>query len=255
MASITSQQNPLIKLLRSLDSKKARVESGLFCAAGLNVLARARALGWVPEHLLYCDEERPVVLAHWGKPESVSARLMESLSGQPNPPPAFGVFKQRWSPLPAPDGQAGKLWLALEAIRDPGNLGTIIRTAEAAGASGIILVGDACDPYGQDCVRATMGSIFAMPLAKASANEFLKLCDSWPGDIIGTAMASETDFRRNYHAPQLLVMGNEGAGLTPAVLAACTQQVRIPMAAGPESLNVAIATALMLYEVRRGELR
>jgi RNA methyltransferase, TrmH family len=255
MASITSAQNPLIKLLRSLDLKKTRKETGLFCAAGVKVLTRARSLGWTPEHLLYCDEERPVALAHWGKPQSVSARLMESLSGQANPPAALASFKQRWAGLPSPDGAGGGLWLALEGIRDPGNLGTMIRTAEAAGAAGVILVGDCCDPWSQDCVRATMGSIFAVPLAKAAVPDFLKLAQSWPGEVVGTEMQSETDFRRAYREPVLAVMGSEGDGLSAPVAGACASLVRIPMASGPESLNVAIATALMLYEIKRPALK
>ena len=254
MASITSPQNPTVKLLRSLDQKKVRKETGLFNAMGVKVLTRARQLGWTPEHLLYCDEERPVALAHWGRPESVTTKLMEALSGQPNPPAALAAFTQRWAALPDAGVPGDGAWLALEDIRDPGNLGTIIRTAEAAGFAGVILVGDCCDPWSQDCVRATMGSIFAVPLARAATAEFLRLADVWSGEIIGTLMDGDADYRRAYQSPALLIMGSEGAGLSPALIAACTQLVHIPMAAGPESLNVAIATGLMLYEVRRAVL-
>jgi RNA methyltransferase, TrmH family len=171
--------------------------------------------------------------------------LMAELSGQNNPLSVLATFRQRYQPHPGKDG----VWLALEEIRDPGNLGTIIRTADAAGASGIILVGDCCDPYAPECVRATTGSIFAVPLVRMPQKQFAEFAKGWPGETVATVMGAKTDYRRNYKAPALLVLGSESRGLTPEVAAACSTKVSIPMRRGVESLNVATAAALMLYVV------
>ncbi len=238
---ITSAHNPAIKLIRSLAGKKHRCELGLFVAEGANVLERARGAGWVPEYLLTTGPA-----GAWGKAAllRVDGKVMGSISAQKNPPAEIGVFAQRWTEDVKPEGT----WVALEDMRDPGNLGTIIRTADAAGAAGVILVGQSCDPWGPDCVRATMGSIFAVPLVRMSLAAFLDLCRIWPGESVGTHLKATENFRRDYKTPALLVMGSEGKGLSDAAAAACSSLVRIPMTGGAESLNVAIATALMLYE-------
>jgi len=141
-------------------------------------------------------------------------------------------------------------------VRDPGNLGTIIRTADAVGAAGVILVGTSCDPYSRECVRATMGSIFAVPLVKMTREAFLAWCRGWPGDVVGTHLNCDEDFRKaSYRAPALLVMGSEGPGLSEPLVKACTRLVKIPMAGQLDSLNLAVATALMLYQIRGPHLK
>ena len=241
MLTITSPHNPTIKLIRSLAEKRHRQEAGLFVAEGDKVLARAQVAGWVPEYLLSTRHAEP-----WGTAAlmRVDDKMMASVSAQSNPPAQIGVFKQRWNETVTPAGT----WVALEDMRDPGNLGTIIRTADAAGAAGIILVGQACDPWSPDCVRATMGSIFGVPLVRMGLPDFLVLCREWPGESVGTQMQAPGSYRRDYKSPTLLVMGSEGKGLSDEALKACSTLVRIPMAGGAESLNVAIATALVLYE-------
>jgi TrmH family RNA methyltransferase len=147
------------------------------------------------------------------------------------------------------------VWIGLEAVRDPGNLGTIVRTADAAGAGGIVLIGACVDPYSHEAVRATMGSIFNVPLVRASAQDGLAWAQRWRGDIVGAHLAATDDFRSvTYRQPTLLLMGSEGPGLSPELSAACTQRVRIPMAGRIDSLNLAVATALVLYEIRRERL-
>lgn len=243
MSTITSPQNPTIKLIRSLSDKKHRQEAGLFVAEGAMVLKRARQTGWTPRYLVSTGPTAP-----WGEAArlDVDERVMASLSTQTNPPGLIGVFEQRWQPDVEPVG----LWLALEDIRDPGNLGTIIRTADAAGADGVILAGQCCDPFGPECVRATMGSIFAMPLVRLSREGLIDLLRSWPGESVGTSLAATVSYRRPYRDPVIIVMGSEGSGLTPQTAEACTSLVHIPMHGGAQSLNVAIASALMLFEVR-----
>jgi TrmH family RNA methyltransferase len=140
--------------------------------------------------------------------------------------------------------------VALERVRDPGNLGTILRTADAAGCGGVILVGECCDPWSVECVRATMGSIFALPLAKAMPAEFLAWRSGWPGSVVGTLLTAQTDYRSAvYAAPTLILMGNEQQGLTPEMAAACDVAVKIPMRGRADSLNLAVATGIMIYAV------
>lgn len=151
--------------------------------------------------------------------------------------------------------KGGDVWLALEEIRDPGNLGTIIRTADASGAAGVVLAGQTCDPFSHEAVRASMGSIFAVPVGRIERAELVALAKRWPGSVVGTHLSGREDYRAaRYEAPVLLVMGNEGAGLSSEMTAACRQLVRIPMVGRLDSLNLAVATALMLYEIRREHL-
>ena len=244
MLTITSPHNPTLKLIRSLAEKRNRQENQLFVAEGRQVLERARAEGWEPVYLLtsaFCEP--------WGEAAlmKVDDKIMGQVSAQKNPPDRIGVFRQRWAETVKPDG----VWVALEDMRDPGNLGTIIRTADAAGAAGVILAGQSCDPYSPDCVRATMGSIFGMPLVRMEQKPFLDLCREWPGESVGTHLKATESYRRSYGAPTLIAMGSEGRGLSDEASAACSRLVRIPMKGGAESLNVAIATGLMLFEVQK----
>lgn len=238
---ITSRDNPAIKLIRSLAEKKHRQEQGLFVAEGAKVIARAREAGWEAEYLVATSTPN-----RWGAAKGlvVDERVMASLSAQNNASPILGVFRQRWATEAKPAG----VWLALEDIRDPGNLGTIIRTADAVAASGIILAGNSCDPWGPVCVRATMGSIFGVALVRMTMPALIDLCRAWPGEVAGTSLEATADFRKPYGRPTLVVIGSEGAGLSPQLAEACSTLVRIPMPGKAQSLNVAAATALMLYE-------
>ena len=245
MPTITSLQNPTIKLIRSLAEKKYREETGLFVAEGVEVLGRARREGWEPVHVV-----STAAMEAWGKAEqlTVSDKVMQSLGGQKNASPLLGVFRQRFADAVEPKG----VWIGLEAMRDPGNLGTIIRTADAVAAQGVILVGPACDPYSREAVRAAMGSLFGIALVRMTGPQFIALCKGWPGEVVGTHLQGTEDYRRAYRAPTLLVMGSEGSGLSTETAAACSTLVRIPMQGGAESLNVAVAAGLMLYEIQRG---
>jgi TrmH family RNA methyltransferase len=251
MEVITSIKNDTVKLIRSLALKKHRTESGLFVAVGREMLERARATGWKPHTILLREgSDYPP----WdGRFLFASDSVMKAASSQDNATDCIALFQQRWLDAPPPPAKDA-LWLALENIRDPGNLGTILRTADAVSAAGLILVGQSCDPYGPDCVRATTGSIFALPLLRQTESEFATLLKSWPGESVGTAANASRGFRRDYRNPTLLVMGSEREGLSPVLSEACNTLVRIPMSGGTESLNVAVATAVMLYEIRKGAL-
>lgn len=259
MEIVTSSQNPAVKLARSLEQKKYRTDTGLFVAEGVKILAMARQAGWQPHTLFLTGGADDSDLVEWAANHQarclrVSDKVMTALSAQGNPPAAIALLHQRWAAAPQ-QPRTAEVWLALEDIRDPGNLGTIIRTVDAAGAAGVILVGTSCDPFSRDCVRATMGSLFNVPLVRIDDKAFAVLASQWPGDVIGTFMKAERDFRTSYRLPALIVMGSEGTGISPAITSLCTAEVRIPMAGKAESLNVAIASALILYEVRRAALK
>ena len=263
---ISSLQNESVKFIRALEMRKARRETGLFVAEGASVLITAREHDWRPKTLVLGPEavasEAARDLGLWARESGaecldVTAPVLAKLAAKDNPQSVMAVFEQRWSEPPDPAcGAPDALWLALEEVRDPGNLGTIIRTVDAAGGAGVILVGQTCDPYSREAVRASMGSLFAVPLVRMERDAFVALAAGWSGDIVGTHLSGTTDFRdANYQAPTLLVMGNEGAGLSAAAAAACRRLVRIPMAGRLDSLNLAVATALMLYEIRRPSLK
>ena len=146
-------------------------------------------------------------------------------------------------------------WIALEEIRDPGNLGTIVRTADASGCSGLILIGDCCDPYSREAVRASMGSVFNMRLTRMSRDRFQTFAKVWPGEVIGTHLSATLDYRRTYPAPTLLIMGSEGPGMSETIAAGCSHLVRIPMTGSADSLNLSVATGLMLFEIQRKRLQ
>ena len=267
--SVTSLQNDSVKLIRSLAMRKSRRETGLFVAEGASVLITARDNGWSPRMLVAGPgaDQGPVgsALHRWAEAAGadrldVSAAVLEKLAAKDNPQSVLGIFEQRWADLPSPALVSSKpakppLWVVLEAIRDPGNLGTIMRTVDAAGASGIVLAGDTCDPFSHEAVRASMGSIFAVPVSRTDRAGLIDLARAWPGDVVGTHLAGKLDYRSAaYREPVLLIMGNEAAGLTEEVAAACGKLVRIPMAGRLDSLNLAVATALMLFEIRRPHL-
>jgi RNA methyltransferase, TrmH family len=263
--AITSLQNDRVKAVRALEMRKARKDTSLFVAEGASILITARQHGQVPETLLVGPDAaghgptRDLIawaIAQGSEVLDVSAAVLEKLAARDNPQTLLGVFRQRWTDVPAPESVTpDATWLALEAIRDPGNLGTIVRTAHAVGVSGIILAGSCCDPFARECVRATMGSVFAVRLARISEDELRTLLGQWHGDTIGTHLSAQEDFRGvRYRGPGLLVMGSEGPGLTEATARACSKLVKIPMAGKLDSLNLAVATALALYQIRGAQL-
>jgi TrmH family RNA methyltransferase len=265
---ITSLQNDRVKAIRALDMRKQRRESGLFVAEGASVVISARDNGRVPRTLVVrtAGDDAPSritqELVSWALSEGVevlevSTPVMEKLAAKDNPQTLLAVYAQVWAQLPVPSSvPPEQTWLVLEGIRDPGNLGTIIRTADAVGASGVILAGQCCDPHSREAVRASMGSIFAMPIARATEAELHDLMRAWPGDTVGTHLSATADFRQvDYRGPTLLVMGSEGPGLTEATTRACSLLVRIPMTGRLDSLNLAVATALTLYQIRKDALR
>jgi RNA methyltransferase, TrmH family len=253
---VTSLANPLVKLARGLHLRKEREESGLFLAEGLKIVTEAIELGRTPRHLLHWPgAEHPVLkrvidvtLAAGGDVVEVSREVLEKIARRDNPQAVLGVFPQFVTPIEELAPSAARCWVALQAVRDPGNLGTIVRTADAAGCGGVILVGDCCDPFSVEAVRATMGSIFAVPIFKLGVADFLGWRRGWPGSVVGTLLTATTDYRAaDYRSPSLVLMGNEQAGLPADLAAACDVAVKIPMRGRADSLNLSVATGIMIY--------
>jgi RNA methyltransferase, TrmH family len=158
---------------------------------------------------------------------------------------AYPIVRRRPRDL---DPRKVRVAVALDRVRDPGNLGTVLRTADAAGAGGVLLIGESCDPFSVEAVRASMGSIFSMPVFAGNEAEFLAFAAGWPGAILGASPAAGRDYRATkLGSPGLIVVGNEQKGLSEAVARACTAMVRIPLAGGVESLNLAVATGILLF--------
>ena len=200
---VTSLANPLVKLARGLHLRKAREESGLFLAEGLKIVTEAVDLGHAPRFLLHGPgAEHPVLqravratLKGGGEVVEVSREVLEKIARRDNPQAVLGVFPQRVVDIAELQPSSARCWVALQAVRDPGNLGTVVRTADAAGCGGVILVGDCCDPYSVEAVRATMGSIFAVPIYRLEVDAFLAWRARWPGSVVGTLLSAEADYR------------------------------------------------------------
>ena len=256
---ITSLTNDTVKAVRALHMRKEREATGRFLAEGLKFIGEALDQGRAPKLLLVGDNARPHPLLDRAKAETrkaggevvvVTHAILEKISRRENPQTVLGVFEQVYTPLSAIQPASAPCWVALEQVRDPGNLGTIIRTADAAGCGGVILIDDCVDPYSVEAVRATMGSVFAVAIARTATAEFLAWRQTWPGSVIGTRLDAAHGYRdAAIQRPALILMGNEQQGLTDTLAAACDVNVKIPMRGRADSLNLAIATGIMIYAV------
>ncbi|RCS24888.1 RNA methyltransferase [Phyllobacterium salinisoli] len=262
---VTSLTNPIIKDLRALSMKKFRDQQGVFLAEGLKLVIDALDLGWRIRTLVFAkagkgnnlvEQVAARTVAKGGLVLEVSEKVISAITRRDNPQMVVGVFEQRYEPLANLKPQGNDVYVALDRVRDPGNLGTVIRTADAVGAKGIILVGDTTDPFSIETVRATMGSVFALPLYRANEADFLSWRKSFSGLVVGTHLKGAVDYRSIPYGnkPVILLMGNEQQGLPDSLAFACSKLARIPQAGRADSLNLAIATAVMLFEIRREAL-
>ena len=262
IVDITSPANPVFKSLRSLADKKGRRAEGLFLAEGLRVCTEALHTGHVPKILIFAAEAEAHPLAAalvaatrvaGGMAIRSTRDLLHRLTGKDNPGAVAAAYAVPETGLAGIDRSTAKIWVVAENLRDPGNLGTMLRTCDATGAGGIILLDQCCDPFSPEAVRASMGAVFTRAIAQASGDDFFGWLRSGPGALVGAALDGPTiDYRTHrFAAPTFLFMGNEQAGLPAAYAAACNALVRMPMKGTADSLNVAVATAVLLYEALR----
>ncbi len=227
-------------------------------------MTEAREAGFLPDMLFRVSgrELHPLeaaleddVLAAGGDVIETSADILAKLSGKDNPQAIVGVYQDHPTPLADIDRIAAPIWLVAQAMRDPGNLGTMLRTGDAVGAGGLILIDDCTDPFSVEAVRASMGAIFTQKIVLCRWDEFITWLRAGPGQLVGTSLQTDIDYQAaEYSAPCFILTGNEAQGLPQEYAAACDLRVKMPMYGKADSLNAAIATAVMAYEVR-GQMR
>lgn len=257
---ITSLSNPTIKHIRKLRERKERQQSGLFFIEGLRIVGEAISSNWRIETLIYC----PALLTSLfgmqiiekfaekgGKILPVSEEVFQSISSKDGPQGIAAVVYQQWLELenviPKNDGE---IWVALDSVADPGNLGTILRTNDAAGIRGVILLDNCTDPYDPASLRASMGAVFNQVLVKTTFQQFAAWKKFHAIPVIGTSDKARTDYHfYRYPNRMVLMMGSERHGLQERHLAICDEIVAIPMRGVSDSLNLAVATALCVYEI------
>ncbi|GAB4488655.1 MAG: RNA methyltransferase [Anaerolineales bacterium] len=256
---ITSPSNPLIKQARALRQKKARQESGLFLVEGILHVGQAAEAGWDIESLLYCparlrsDFGRELVerlLAKNIRSAQVSESAFESFAEKENPQGIAALVHQKH--LPLDDFPSFSLTVALVSPQDPGNIGSILRTIDAVGADGLLLLEGGADPYQPACVRASMGTLFWKPLVQTGFNEFVRWSKKGGFQVVGTsahAPACLADIKLD-ERPTILLLGSEQKGLTSEQMAVCDSLLSLPMRGRASSLNLAVAAGIFLYGLK-----
>jgi TrmH family RNA methyltransferase len=256
--TITGFSNPLVKFLRSLRDKKHRKRERRFLAEGLRLLTDARESGIVPEMLVMAigrdphpllDALEDAVIAAGGEVVEMDEEILAKVTGKDNPQAVAGVFTEFDTGLATIDRSASPIWLVAQALRDPGNLGTMLRTGDAVGAGGLILIDDCADPFSVEAVRASMGAIFTQKLVIARWEDFIAWLRAGEGQLVAASLRDPTDYREAaYAGPCFLMVGNESQGLPAAYEEACDLRVTIPMLGRADSLNAAVAGAVLAYE-------
>ena len=260
--AVASLANIHVKRARSLRDRKGRRREGLFLAEGWRLLLEARDAGVRPVELFVADPEplQPLaraliaeVLAGGGDVLHASPDVLAKVSGKDNPQTAVGVFADLPDGLERLDRASADLWLVAERLRDPGNLGTLMRTCDAVGAGGLILLDESADPFSVEAVRASMGAVFTVPIARASSDGFLAWLRGRAGQLVGLSLRehSRPYIAIRYQRPCFLLVGNEAQGLPEVLEDACDALATLPMRGRADSLNAAVAGAVAAYEVLR----
>ncbi|WP_088310284.1 TrmH family RNA methyltransferase [Novosphingobium sp. B 225] len=256
---ITGFSNPAVKALRALREKKHRKAAGKFLAEGLRLLTDARECGRLPEVLVMATrrEAHPLldaleadVLANGGEVLEMAEDVLAKVTGKDNPQAVAGVFAEFDTSLVNLDRSAAKIWLVAQALRDPGNLGTMLRTGDAVGAGGLILIDACADPFSVEAVRASMGAVFTQRIVQARWEEFLPWLRGGPGQLVAASLREAVPYRgAPYQAPCFIMVGNESRGLPEDYELTCDLRVTMPMKGRADSLNAAVAGAVLAYEV------
>jgi TrmH family RNA methyltransferase len=257
---VTAFSNATVKRLRSLRDKKARRAEGLFLAEGLRIIAEARDSGRLPEIIAFSTEGAKHQLAAeiiaateaaGGEAIETTPDILSKTSGKDNPQMLLGAYRQPETSLQRIDRSKAPLWIVAQALRDPGNIGTILRTGDAAGAGGLILIDDCADPFSVEAVRASMGAVFTQKIATARWPEFISWLRASDSQLVGTSLKATQDYlEAEYAKPCFLLIGNEQQGLPAEYEAECDLLVKIPMAGRADSLNAAIAAGVMAFAIK-----
>lgn len=255
---IVSRQNERVKAVRALQERKARQSSGCFLAEGIGLVGMAVQTGAAIDLVVVCaelcqSEFGLKVLAELQQREvprvDVSADVFASITDD-RAHGLVGVVRQ--SQIELKDVQVNGVWIALDAIQYPPNLGTILRTCDAVGARGVILLDASTDPFAPAAVKASRGAIFTQQVVRCRMEEFAQWKPESGFRVVGTLLEAKIAYTQgNYAPPVVLMMGSERYGLQEAHLAVCDELVSIPMLGRCDSLNVAVAASLVLYETIR----
>jgi TrmH family RNA methyltransferase len=256
---ITSTANNRIRSIRALKRRKERDERGLAYVEGIRSVLSAIesgadiALLLVAPDQLTSERAREAVAAAEAtgiERIDVSRKVFESLSNRDGPQGIAAVIRQHWRALRSVELEDGERWVALTAVQDPGNLGTILRTADAAGATGVILLEIGADPWDRTAMRASTGAVFTQQIVRADWKSFIEWARESGATVVGAADNSETHYRGADYGPRtILLMGSEREGLSATQQAFCARRVAIPMRGSVDSLNLGVAASLVLYEV------
>lgn len=256
---ITGFSNPLIKRVRSLREKKHRRRENKFIAEGLRILTEAREAGYIPDMIFLeqGQEEHPLaallcdaVEAKGGDIIETSREIISKITGKDNAQMIVGVFDDIDVTLNDIDRDDADIWMAVQDMRDPGNLGTMMRTCDAVGGGGLFLIDDCTDPFSVEAVRASMGAVFTQKIIKCAWDEFIAWKQSGTGQLIGTSLNTDKDYQAvEYQTPAFVLTGNEAQGLPPEYEKSCDILVKMPMKGKADSLNAALSSAVMSYEV------
>lgn len=260
MLVISSRANERVKQIKALHDRRDRDRTGAFFAEGPRVLRAALERGATIEQGIICPErltpqEQPIAdaFAEGGIPVlNVTGPVFDAMSFREEGQCVGAVVRQMWEPL-TPETKGRRCWVALHDIGHPGNLGTIIRTNDAIGGDGVILSGRTTDPYHPVAVRGTLGAIFTQRIVRTTPEALARWAREADVLVVGTSPQGNIDFREPDYAskPVLLIGGSERIGISEEQIALCDAVVRIPMLGYVESLNLSIATALVLYEIER----
>ena len=260
--TITGFSNPTVKYLRSLRDKKHRRRERAFLAEGLRLLTDARESGRLPGLLVMASDRdahpllealEDAVAQAGGEIVQTTPEILSKITGKDNPQTVAGVFDEFDTSLCAIDRTTAPIWLVAQALRDPGNLGTMLRTGDAVGAGGLILIDECADPFSVEAVRASMGAVFTQHLAQARWPDFLAWLrdgNAPPGQLVAASLRDAVPYRdAAYAAPCFVLVGNESQGLPADYEVACDLRVTMPMRGRADSLNAAVAAAVLCYEV------
>lgn len=253
---------PILSKIKKLQNERScRDRQKLFFAEGIRNFVEAVDNNFPVETLLYSEKllispiARKIVrrLKREGIPFArASPEQFRAASQTERASGIAAIFRQKTLSLEQIKTDKHICWTAISSIRSPGNLGTLVRTSAAIGAGGFILIGDEIDVFDPNVVRATMGAIFRQQIVRANVKQFLDWTKANKLQVIGASPAGEVDYDRiNYSLPTILMLGNERSGLSADEKNLCQKLVRIPMTEGVDSLNVAVAGSLLLYEVFR----
>lgn len=260
---IASPQNQLIKTVASLKQKKHRDEQGLFAVEGVRLAEELVASDWAAEVCLYTEagasqERAKSLLSRLAEKNCRTVQVTDSVfakvSETEKPQGIMIVARQRrWGLCDVLSSASNLLLVVLDGVQDPGNVGTVIRTADAAGATGVVLLKNCADPYSGKTVRSTMGSLFHLPVvSEVTREEFLASLDRNKMRLAVTSLeAALPYYQADLSGATALVFGNEGQGVGPELVTAADSRVIIPLFGQAESLNVAVSAGVILYEAAR----